>query len=94
MNTASIMIEKGRVTIRPVAGEIWLTQHEIADIFDVFISAIMAFKEKGVTGGQFFARYFFHDLQNERGEKVTKSRIKFYLVKLKSSSNCLKNRPA
>jgi len=40
MNTTSIMIEKGRVTIRPVAGEIWLSQHEIADIFDVFVSAI------------------------------------------------------
>jgi hypothetical protein len=34
------MIEKGRVTIRPVAGGVWLTQHEIADIFDVFVSAI------------------------------------------------------
>lgn len=40
MNTASITIEEGRVTIRPVAGGIWLTQHEIADIFGVFISAI------------------------------------------------------
>lgn len=40
MNTASIKIEKGRVTIRPVAGSIWLTQHEIADLFGVFISAI------------------------------------------------------
>lgn len=40
MNTASIIIEEGRVTIRPVAGGIWLTQHEIADIFGVFILAI------------------------------------------------------
>ncbi len=40
MNTTSIMIEKGRVTICPIAGEIWLTQHEIADLFGVFISAV------------------------------------------------------
>lgn len=40
MNTASITIEKGRVTIRPAAGGIWLSQHEIADIFGVFVSAI------------------------------------------------------
>lgn len=40
MNTASITIEEGRVTIRPVAGDVWLTQHEIADIFGVFVSAI------------------------------------------------------
>lgn len=40
MDTASITIEEGRVTIRPVAGDVWLTQHEIADIFDVFVSAI------------------------------------------------------
>lgn len=40
MNTASIKIEEGRVTIRPVAGGVWLTQHEIADLFGVFISAV------------------------------------------------------
>ncbi|MCK9502013.1 MAG: protein-tyrosine kinase [Lascolabacillus sp.] len=40
MNTTSIKIEEGRVTIRLKAGNVWLTQHEIADIFDVFISAI------------------------------------------------------
>lgn len=40
MNTTSIKIEKGWVTIRPITGGVWLTQHEIADIFDVFISAI------------------------------------------------------
>lgn len=40
MNTTSIKIEEGRVTIRPMAGGIWLTRHEIADLFGVFISAI------------------------------------------------------
>ncbi|MDD3064036.1 MAG: protein-tyrosine kinase [Parabacteroides sp.] len=40
MNITSIKIEEGRVTIRPVAGNVWLTQHEIADLFGVFISAI------------------------------------------------------
>lgn len=40
MNTTAIKIEEGRVTIRPVAGGVWLTQHEIADLFGVFISAI------------------------------------------------------
>jgi hypothetical protein len=40
MNTTSITIEEGRVTIRPTAGGVWLTQHQIADLFGVFISAI------------------------------------------------------
>lgn len=40
MNTTHITIEEGRVTIRPSAGNIWLTQHEIADLFNVFVSAI------------------------------------------------------
>lgn len=40
MNTASIIIEEGRVTIRPSAGGIWLTQHEIADLFGVFVSGV------------------------------------------------------
>jgi hypothetical protein len=40
MNTTSIKIEEGRVIIRSIAGGVWLTQHEIADIFGVFISAI------------------------------------------------------
>ena len=40
MNTKSIIIEEGRVTIRPVSGGVWLTRHEIADIFGVFISAV------------------------------------------------------
>jgi hypothetical protein len=29
--------------------------------------------------GRFSARYFFHDLPNERGEKVTKSRQRIFL---------------
>jgi len=40
MNTAPITIEEGRVTIRPAAGGVWLTQHAIADIFGVFVPAI------------------------------------------------------
>lgn len=40
MNTASITIEDGRVTIRPVAGNVWLTQHQIASLFGVFVSAV------------------------------------------------------
>lgn len=40
MNTTSITIEEGRVTIRPVAGNVWLTQHQIACLFGVFVSAV------------------------------------------------------
>lgn len=40
MNTQSIKIENGRVVIRPVAGGIWLSQHQIADLFGVFIAAV------------------------------------------------------
>ena len=37
--TASITIEDGRVTIRSVAGNVWLTRHQIAKLFGVFVSA-------------------------------------------------------
>ncbi len=40
MNTTPITIEEGRVTIHPVAGTVRLTQHEIADLFGVFVSAV------------------------------------------------------
>jgi len=40
MNTESITIENGRVTIRPAAENVWLTQHQIADLFGVFVSAV------------------------------------------------------
>lgn len=40
MNTESIIIEEGRVTIRPAAENVWLSQHQIADLFGVFVSAV------------------------------------------------------
>ena len=40
MNTIPITIEEGRVTIRPAVGTVWLTQHEIARIFNVYVSAV------------------------------------------------------
>ncbi len=40
MNTASITIENGRVTIRPAGENVWLTQHQIANLFGVFVSAV------------------------------------------------------
>ena len=40
--TASITIEDGRVTIRPVEGNVWLTQHQIAVLFEVFIAKVNA----------------------------------------------------
>lgn len=40
MNTASIIIENGQVIVRPAKGAVWLTQHQIADLFGVFISAV------------------------------------------------------
>lgn len=40
MESTPIIIEKGRVTIHPTNGTVWLTQHQIADLFGVFISAV------------------------------------------------------
>ncbi len=42
MKTQPITIENGRVTIRPSAKGIWLTQSQIADLFGVFTSAVSA----------------------------------------------------
>lgn len=40
MITSPITIDEGQVTILPVAGGVWMTQHQIADLFGVFVSAI------------------------------------------------------
>lgn len=40
METTPITIEKGRVTIRPAAGEVRLTSYQIADLFGVHVQAV------------------------------------------------------
>jgi hypothetical protein len=35
-----ITIDNGRVAVNSVSGDIWMTQHEIADLFGVFVSAV------------------------------------------------------
>lgn len=40
--TSPITIYDGRVTIRPSSGTVWMTQHQIADLFGVFVSAVGA----------------------------------------------------
>jgi hypothetical protein len=40
MDTTPITIENGQVTIRPAEGNVWLTRHQIADLFNVFVSAV------------------------------------------------------
>ena len=40
MNTSPITIEDGRVIIRSATNGIWLTQHEIARLFSVFVPAV------------------------------------------------------
>ena len=40
MTTQPITIENGRVTIRPTATGVWLTQSQIADLFGVFTAAV------------------------------------------------------
>ena len=42
MITQPITIENGRVTIRPTADGVWLTQSHIADLFGVFTAAVNA----------------------------------------------------
>jgi len=42
MKTQPITIENGRVTIRPSANGVWLTQAQIADLFGVFTAAVHA----------------------------------------------------
>jgi hypothetical protein len=40
MNTTPVTIENGQVTIRPEAGNVWLTEYQIAGLFNVFVSAV------------------------------------------------------
>lgn len=40
MTTQPIIIENGRVMIRPATNGVWLTQAQIADLFGVFTAAV------------------------------------------------------
>ena len=42
MTTQPITIENRRVTIRPTANGVWLSQSQIADLFGVFTAAVSA----------------------------------------------------
>lgn len=42
MEKGTISIIKDRVTISPVNGEIWLTEHEIAHLLECFVSKVSA----------------------------------------------------
>lgn len=42
MTTQPITIENGQVTIRPTTNGVWLTQSQIADLFNVFTSTVSA----------------------------------------------------
>jgi len=61
MQANPITIENGRVTIRPTQGGIWLTQHQITDLFGVFISAvnsnIRSIMKSGVLNEEKVSRY-------------------------------------
>lgn len=40
MERGMISITNGRVTITPADGTVWMTQHEIADLFGCFVSKV------------------------------------------------------
>lgn len=42
MERGSISIVDGRVLVSPVGGEVWLTKHEIADLFECFVAKVDA----------------------------------------------------
>ncbi len=42
MTKSQITIDKGRVTIRPVAGTVWMTKHQIADLFGCFVAKVVS----------------------------------------------------
>ena len=42
MNTESIVIENGQVTIHSAVKNIWLSQHQLADLFGVFVGKVNA----------------------------------------------------
>ncbi len=42
MTTSQIIISEGRVIIRPVAGTVWMTKHQIADLFGCFVAKVVS----------------------------------------------------
>lgn len=60
MTTQPITIENGRVSIRPAATGVWLTQSQIADLFGVFTAAvstnIRAIRKSGVLDEEHVVR--------------------------------------
>ncbi len=42
MTTSQITIAEGRVTIRTIAGTVWMTKHQIADLFGCFVAKVVS----------------------------------------------------
>jgi hypothetical protein len=42
MTTSQITIDEGRVTICPVDREVWITKHQIADLFGCFVAKVVS----------------------------------------------------
>jgi hypothetical protein len=51
MTTSQITIDEGRVTIHPVTGNVWMTKHQIADLFGCFVAKIGANIASILKGG-------------------------------------------
>ena len=65
-----ITIENGRVTIRPSANGIWLTQAQIADLFGVFASAVNANIRAILKSGVLDENRVFHRTRTRNGNLV------------------------
>jgi hypothetical protein len=51
MTTSQITIDEGRVTIRPISGNVWMTKHQIADLFGCFVAKVGANIASILKGG-------------------------------------------
>ena len=51
MESGSIAIVNGRVVISPADGEVWMTKHEIADLFGCFVAKVDANARSILKGG-------------------------------------------
>ena len=70
-NTPSITIDSTGITIRPEAGGIWLTQHQIADLFGVFIAKIGSNIRSILKSGVLQEDMVSHRKDNEDGTTLT-----------------------
>ena len=67
MTREIVTIENGIVSIPATNGNVWMTEYEIADLFQVFISAVIANRKAILKSGAFWKEDVCREVKTQNG---------------------------